>query len=198
MVDSGDEQNFSKFIGWSPEVVLCNGGSNNWSSSSLNSYLNSTYYESIIDKDMLDNVKYYLGGYGYIVAFTTKDFYGFERKISGSDYYSSNNPTNVVNSIALMYVSDYGYATSDECTSYLDSYNSDICKNNNWLFSASNENVLTPNLNDGAVCQIDSKGGVLANSCVNVKRSVRPVLYLKADIKVADGDGTSNNPYIFE
>ena len=172
-------------------------GSNNWADSSLNKYLNSNYYDGLSENSIIDTVKYYLGGFNVVVTQTSSSFYNIERQ-SSSGYFYSGNPKNALGKISLMYVSDYGYATSNECTSYLDSYNSDICKNNNWLFSASNENVLTPNLNDGAVCQIDSKGGVLANSCVNVKRSVRPVLYLKADIKVADGDGTSNNPYIFE
>ena len=194
LVDSGDEKNFSEFIIWTPELVLCNGGSNNWSSSSLNSYLNSTYYESIIDKDMLDNVKYYLGGYENIGTFTTKDFYGFERKISGSDYYSSNNPTNVVNSIALMYVSDYGYAASDECKSTLKNY--DTCKDDNWLFLGSEEYFVTPygvNAN-----QVYVGGTFVGGACVDGnKYAVRPVLYLKPNIKIISGNGTSDNPYEF-
>ena len=194
LVDSGDEKNFSEFIVWTPELVLCNGGSNNWSSSSLNSYLNSTYYESIIDKDMLDNVKYYLGGYENIGTFTTKDFYGFERKISGSDYYSSNNPTNVVNSIALMYVSDYGYAASDECKSTLENY--DTCKDDNWLFLGSTEYFVTPY--GVSANQVYVGGTSVGGECVDGnKYAVRPVLYLKPNIKIISGNGTSDNPYEF-
>ena len=194
LVDSGDEKNFSEFIVKIPEKVSCNGGSNNWFSSSLNSYLNSTYYESIIEKDMLDNVKYYLGGYEYGATFTTKDFYGFERKISGSDYYSSNNPTNVVNSIALMYVSDYGYAASDECKSTLRNY--DTCKDDNWLFLGSKEYFVTPY--GISASQVYVGGTSVDGECVDGnKYAVRPVLYLKPNIKIISGNGTSDSPYEF-
>ena len=34
-----------------------------------------------------------------------------------------------------MYISDYGYAASDTCTSNLSSYNDETCTSNNWLYN---------------------------------------------------------------
>ena len=59
---------------------------------------------------MIGSAKYYLGGYN---AYTPQDMYSYERKTSGSNYYYSTNPNSWVGKLALMYVSDYGYASAN-------------------------------------------------------------------------------------
>lgn len=174
-------------------------GSNNWKEATLNEYLNSVYYNSLSNYNMIDNVKYYLGGGNeYKLTLTKELLYDCERKISGSDYYYSGNPVNVFGNLALMYASDYGYAASDECTSDLTSYDSESCKNNNWLFFGQEEWILNPNPRDGASpYSIRSYGNVTILNKRNAELlSVRPVLYLKSSIKITGGNGTSGNPYV--
>ena len=178
-----------------PGKVNCDSASNNWSNSSLNKYLNSTYYNSLSNYNIVDSIKYYLGGINDARENLTT-IYNIERSVYDSNYYDSDNPANVVNYLALMYTSDYGYAASDECTSNIIDYNSTSCKNNNWLFLGKNENLLMPAVNSGAITNINSNGSVLASICIKDKLAVRPVLYLKPNVKIS-GTGTTSDPYKF-
>ena len=109
------------------------GDSNNWDRpATLNTELNIIYLNSLdsIAKNMIGDAKYYLGGYN--TANIQKDvMHQYERKINGSTYYYKTHPNSWVGEIALMYASDYGYATSDECTQTLRYYDNATCKNNN-------------------------------------------------------------------
>ena len=96
--------------------------------------------------------------------------------------------------IGLMYVSDYGYAASDECKSTLRNY--DTCKDDNWLFLGSREYFVTPY--GASACQVYIGGTSVGGEYVDEnKYAVRPVLYLKPNIKIISGNGTSDNPYEF-
>ena len=89
-------------------------GENNWARpATLNTYLNGDYYNTLTSEaqSMISSSKYYLGGYN-AYTHTSQDMYSYERKISGSDYYYSTNPNSWVGKLALMYVSDYGYASA--------------------------------------------------------------------------------------
>lgn len=173
----------------------CDGDSNDWSKFSLKSYFDSTYYKSISDNSIIDKVKYYLGGFT-MVNNTKSDWYSYERNSSDSYYYSSNSK-NVYGYIALMYLSDYGYAASDSCSDTLGKYNSDSCKSNNWLFLGSEEYTLSNSYNNGTVVSIKSDGSATGGICASENHLVRPVLYLKPDVKIIGCNGTSSNPYVF-
>ena len=119
--------------------------------------------------------------------------------------------------IALMYPSDYGYASTDtECRENLRAgvyYNAETntydftnvkCKNNNWLYKNSNYWLLTPHYSSDNVCGnacyvffVRSEGIVAGQGSYN-SYGVRPVLFLKSDIKITDGTGEKSNPYILE
>ena len=67
---------------------------------------------------MISNAKYYLGGYNGFVSGqgytqTSVQMYLYERKTSGTDYYYGTNPNSWTGKLGLMYVSDYGYASSN-------------------------------------------------------------------------------------
>lgn len=172
---------------------------NIWTSAILNTYLNNDYYNNLTSQalSMIDSTKYYLGGYlgsaGY--ADITKDeMYKHERKISGNDYYHPNNSTNDTNKIALMYVSDYGYAASDECSQNLNNYSTSACANNNWMYLLNIGWLISHNSFSASDVYFVSNGNVSSAAAKNLK-PVNPVLYLKADVKINDGDGTADNPY---
>ena len=98
-----------------------------------------------------------------------------------------------------MYVSDYGYAASDECKQNLYDYNNITCKTNNWLHIINvNEWLLSQlaSFGFGALC-VDSDGRVIGNIARIEQHGVRPVLYLTSSAKITGGSGTSSDPYTF-
>ena len=168
--------------------------------SKLNTELNETYLNGLTGEaqSMIENAKYYLGGYGDSPYVKKDIMYTYERKISGSDYYYYyETTTNWTGKLALMYASDYGYSASDACVEVLTSYNNTTCKNNNWLFN-SNAEWLLPKINaddnNPVVFYIDSSGYVEGNYIYN-EYVVRPVLYLTSSVKITGGNGTSSSPY---
>ena len=193
-------------------------GSNNWTRpATLNTELNTTYLNSLdsTSKSMIGQTKYYLGGYESS-SILTQDMYSYERKISGTAYYNDTNPNNWIGKIGLMYVSDYGYASSNCETNIFVETASDgfppatstkdirVCNDTNWLYNIKvNEWLLdhSPRSDDSTYSiylfyiagqgYIDCRYSTYAWSKLNV----RPTLYLKSDVKITGGDGTSTNPY---
>ena len=179
-------------------------GSNNWARpSTLNTYLNGTYYNNIssVAQQMIGSSKYYLGGYTS-AGITVSNMYSYERKISGSDYYRHSNPNSWVGKLALMYASDYGYA-SDICETKIlqeTTETKDIrkCNTTNWLYNLKNNEYLLNNSphSDYSVFALTSGGNITNGGYASVASAVRPTLYLKPNVQIIDGDGTSANPYI--
>ena len=98
--------------------------------------------------------------------------------------------------IALIYPSDYGYASTDTtCRSGLGSTN---CKNENWLFNSKYQWTLSP-YSGGAngVFNVRS-GGHVDSGGASSAYSVRPVLFLKSDVVIAGGTGIESAPYTIE
>ena len=172
---------------------------NNWARpATLNTEFNTTYLTGLTStaQSMIENAKYYLGG--YTTADIQKDvMYKYERKISGSDYYYGTNPNSWTGKIALMYVSDFGYAASDECTQTLSNYNYAMCVDNNWL------NSTHDGFSEWCINQRPSSGSiyVVANlqvsydSMISSAEYYRPVLYLTSNVLITGGSGISTNPY---
>ena len=99
--------------------------------------------------------------------------------------------------IALMYPSDYGYASTDtECRSKLSSTN---CKNENWLFNSAYQWTLSPySGNEISVFRVYPDGDVNSFDASDTL-GVRPALFLKSDVVRAGGTGESvENAYTLE
>ena len=176
------------------------GKSNNWARpATLNTELNTTYLNNLdsTSKNMIGDTKYYLGGYK--TSDIQKDvMYQYERKINESTYYNGSNPNSWVGKLGLMYASDYGYAVSDECTQTLVNYDNAACKNNNWLYNIKvNEWILPQNASNSNNAFTVNPDGPVGINVVNYSQlAVRPVLYLKPDVKIIVGHGTSTDPYV--
>ena len=183
---------------------------NNWARpASLNTYLNKTYLNALstTSQNMIGDTKYYLGGGGNNSNFNSLvDFYSYERKIKNTksnEFYYDKNPNSWVGRLGLMYVSDYGYA-SDNCeTKALNDYNNSndlrICNNTNWLFNLKKlEATITQYSNTStSIHYIADNGTVVSTYQASLAQTVvRPTLYLKSEVRIIDGDGTSTNPYI--
>ena len=187
---------------------------NNWGYASLNTYLNGEYYNdlTIEAQNMVDNVKYYLGGGTYRILINPPVAnnlirFNYERKISGSDYYYGDNPNSVVSKIGIMYVSDYMYAATgcDDKTGYVSSGDDiRLCNSTNWLYLNIYEWTITQYLNKSSTNLLNafyvSRIGIITNHVVSdietSEENVRPVLYLLPNVKILSGDGTIDNPYV--
>ena len=173
---------------------------NNWTTTTLNTYLNNVYYNSLneVSRSMVGTTKYYLGGYKSS-EITSDVMWQYERKSSGNDYYYGTNPImqNEANKkIALMYASDYGYAASKECSKGLLYYyeDSNCITTNNWLDKSQNEWLISQDSNgDNIVFYVlDS---LVTGEIVGGKYGVRAVLSLSSNVKISGGSGTSEQPY---
>ena len=176
---------------------------NDWTNATLNTYLNTTYFNTLTDdaKNMIGTTKYYLGGYN-TSSITTDEMWQYERKSSGSDYYYGTNPVmqnDASKKIALMYVSDYEYAASNICKNLAFTLNSvsSFCTSTNWLYSGSYEWLLPQYSGNSSRAFLVSWSGYVNHSDLvnNSENGARPVLYLSSNVKISSGNGTSQSPY---
>ncbi len=206
---------------------------NEWSTAQLNNLLNSgayynrttgTYYNnsttaSNVDftnngltekaKAMIGNAKWYLGGtadYTNSSNGLASHFYKYER---GTTVYSGRS-TSWTGKVGLMYLSDYGYATSGGTTTNRASclskemYNWDDssvsdCKNNDWMY---NSNIwqwtISPRADNSYYVFYVNFTGYVYGNYAHYYYAARPVVHLKSTIKVITGSGTKESPYILE
>ena len=152
-------------------------------------------------KLMLGDTVWNLGGSESYEDIITSTFYNRER----STHVYSGRPTNWTGKIALMYPSDYGYATNggntiDRATClttelfYWSRY--EDCYNNDWLYNnIFYQWTLTPlSYLETGVCDIVA-GYVDCNNANN-RFSISPVTYLKSAIKITSGTGSSSDPFV--
>ena len=187
-------------------------GSNNWARPArLNTELNTTYLNSLdsTSQSMIGQAKYYLGGKtptsnnGY--ADTPLQFYSYERKIqntTSNEFYNGTNPNSWVGKLGLMYLSDYGYASSNcENKKIYDSNSSsnDIraCNGTNWLYNIKANEWLLPQSAgySSDAFFVDSDGYAYYGLVDFIQFAVRPVLYLISSAQITGGNGTSSSPY---
>jgi len=186
--------------------------SNNWTTATLNAELNTTYLNSLdsTSKSMIGNTKYYLGGYngwvnGQGFTQTSVQMYTYERKIqntTSNEFYNGTNPNSWIGKLGLMYVSDYGYASSNCENKRIYNANSssnDIraCNTTNWLYNIKVNEWLLPQIVgiSSRVFLVYSDGGVFFNDVSDDLFGVRPVLYLISSAKITGGNGNSSSPY---
>ena len=194
----------------SADMAWDSNGKNNWETATLNTYLNGEYYNSLKNdttKNMIDSVIWNLGGASTYTSASnglSKHWYQYERgtTVSGS------NPPTWTGKIALMYMSDYGYATSGGSTTNREAclnkelYNWDAssvsdCKNNDYIFNSSTRQwTLTHYSSRSSNAIFVNDDGYASSGSVFGGYSVRPVLYLDTDIQIISGDGTSDSPYV--
>ena len=216
--------------GYESETV---GGSLYWNNQSGTCYLSNNNGTKACDftstgikdklKNMIGNAVWNTGSQG-TASWTsssgglTKHFYTYERSTNtGKICTSGTSCTDTVSrtttwtgKIGLMYLSDYGYATSGgsgtdrttclnkELYNWKESSVSD-CKNNDWLFNSSHQWTLSPfaySFHARDVFYVDVSGGGLNAGAFSTEVAVRPVGYLLSNVGVQSGDGSSGNPFI--
>ena len=167
-----------------------------------NNAKNGSYdYEKNIKSGSIDKVakvRWNLGGYN-TSSVSALNMYNYERgTMHVSNPLDGITRTNTWDGkIALMYPSDYGYASTDtECRSKLSSTN---CKNENWLFNSAYQWTLSPySGNEISVFRVYPDGDVNSFDASDTL-GVRPALFLKSDVVRAGGTGESvENAYTLE
>ena len=189
---------------------------NDWSTASLQTTLNGEYYNGTYatgalkndsTRNAIESVVWNLGGTATFDSSSNSlasHWYGYER---GTTVYSEH-ATTWPGKIALMYPSDYGYATSGGSTTdrtsclatmlYYGGWNkSSDCYSNDYLYKSGYEQwTLTPHSsNSGSVFFVESDGGVTYGYVVYYGVYVRPAAFLKSNISITSGDGSNTGPY---
>ena len=107
--------------------------------------------------------------------------------------------------VALPYVTDWAYACNESiCETNMqaqDDSNNYICKNNNWINNRSTWTwYLTPSIGSvGADRAWDILyNGSFGDTSTRFNFSVYPSIYLKNNVIIESGTGTSDNPYILK
>ncbi len=169
----------------------CYGGRNNTIKDCPTEYINSTL-KSMVD----ENAVWYLGGHTSS-SVQPKDMYEYER---GTTVYSTDiAKTEWTGPVGLIYPSDYGYAVDrTQCTETLYNYYNTTCKENNWLYKNSLCWTLSPNSGSSySVSYVGSSGDGFYSYAYSYN-GVVPAVYLKSNVIVVDGIGTSDDPYILK
>ena len=174
---------------------------NNWPVSTLNNYLNNTFYNELssTSKEMINMSKYYLG------SFERNGNYGMPSQIysneRGLTVYSGNS-TYWIGKIGLLYPSDFAYTyalgVDDVCSNNISkcyqeyganpstSWINKIRNYDMWLISS----FYSTNYNVFALVDEGTIGDMIASNL-----EVVPTVYLKPEVKIISGLGTQNNPY---
>ena len=153
-------------------------------------------------KNMIADAVYHMGGPANDALKTSyaHNYYLYER--NGRVYNCSVNDgacprvTTWTGKIGLIYPSDYAYATDlSKCTSAGYYYNDSNCKDNDWLLYSSSYWTLAPYSYHGqGAFEIHPDGHIYGYIASDVF-DVRPVVYLKSNIAITGGTGTSSDPY---
>ena len=189
--------------------VTCYNGYNNTTTTCATNTLGETAKSSI------DNHTWNTGAIQYKTRTDTLAFYSAERgtigKMCSSGSYCNDTVTRKTTwtgYVALPYVTDWAYASSESvCETNMqkqDSSNNYICKNNNWMHYGSTYNDVTWYLspfanpsNANIVWRVRGDGYAGYNNASG-PLSVFPTIYLKSNILIESGKGTSSDPYILK
>ncbi len=148
-------------------------------------------------------------------TWTTINMYTWERsnnssKICSSDHSECDDVVvrtlDWVGKVALMYPSDYGYSTSggtnqnkETCLNVTleDWYQTDDCNIKSWLYQDDGDSwtMMPKAVNNSSTHVFVYSVDWLDNKYASNYCSVRPTLFLKSNVSVVSGDGTSSNPY---
>ncbi len=192
---------------------------NDWTNASFKTFLNGDYYNRTgtaatyglkeSARELIDDAIFYLGGFEYNTSTSTEQIYEYER---GTATYNNSRPTSWEGKVALMYPSDmymtYGNGVNNGC--YNTPMNPSNCgttnSNTSWIYKT---NVLEGNTSyrwtwllspdsRNANHMFGAGSDNLLNDLAYNTGGGRPVVYLKSNIKIAEGTGEIGSEYTLE
>ena len=162
---------------------------NTWSSASLNETLNTTFKTEKLSgvDDKIAEVSWKVSGYDS-TSVSAKTFYTAEITNATKEHTAK---------IGLIYVSDYGFATTQDYWTTNLSYYDKEKNNKDWLYLGSNEWLLSPDSKDSFVAYYVHSSGYVRADFYNLvdNHAVRPSFYLLSTVNYVSGDGTQNSPF---
>ena len=185
--------------------VTCYGGTKNSTTTCPTGTIDETA------KSLIDNHIWNTGAIEYNTRTDTLAFYNAERGTKGKICTSSNycndtvtRTTSWTGYVGLPYVTDWAYASSESiCETNMqkqDSSNAYICKNNNWMQRSTVAWYLSPYAHGSFASRAWRVGGVGNADGIYATYSfaVAPSIYLKSNVIIESGNGTSSSPYILK
>ena len=166
-----------------------------------------------VAKNLIENHTWNIGAMRYISRTNTLTFYQAERgtvngKICTSGGYCNDTVTRTTTwtgYIALPYVTDYAYASSEnDCNTKIDQSSTYKCKNNNWMHYGSTYSDSTWYLSPVAISDnasiVWNVVGVGNFDDDNAARQlyVFPTIYLKSNVIIESGNGSTSDPYVLK
>ena len=190
--------------------VTCYGGRNNSTTTCPTGTIDET------SKSLIDYHTWNTGAPNYdelynstTQSYDTVEFYKAERgtvngKICTSGDYCNDTVTRTTEwpgYIGLPYVTDWAYASSEsDCNTKIDRSSTYKCKNNNWMQRSTGAWYLSPNANPAYASLVWFVNGVgyAVDGRAAYPLSAFPTIYLKSNILIESGKGTSSDPYILK
>lgn len=177
-------------------------GSNTWSTSSLNKYLNGEYLESISKfSDKIDTTTWKVGGNtANNLYFLTNPSDAYQNEILHPvSTNTTDGATEYSAKIGLMYVTDYYYAAVPDKWNNAGNYYSsgNISSGESWLLGNEDEWLLTRISDDNNFAFTIFHVGGVDKEDVSYDYDVRPTFYLKNTVKYLSGTGTLEDPMRF-
>ena len=201
-----DLKNYLNTMYYGGTTVTCYGRYNNGTKTCPTNTLDET------SKSLIDNHIWNTGAIEYNTRTDTLAFYSAERgnetgKICTGGQWCNDTVTRTTEwtgYIGLPYVTDWAYASSESvCETNMqkqDSSNAYICKNNNWMQRSTYAWYLSPFANGSYASNawpVSGSGNAFVNLASN-PLAVAPSIYLKSNVLIESGTGTSSDPYILK
>ena len=198
-----DLKNYLNTMYYGGTSVTCYNGQNNQTTTCPTGTIDET------SKGLIDYHTWNTGAIEYETTTDTIKFYKAERgRLNGKICYGGSpcndaiiRTTTWTGYIGLPYATDWAYASGENiCETNMeakDSSNNYICKNNNWIYQKSDIRIISsiPNLYTALYVWVVSEIGSIQNANASETHSIFPTLYLKSNVLIDSGNGTSSNPY---
>lgn len=152
-----------------------------------------TDYRKMVQTD----VTWYLGGDDSTMVLNSSPEKIYANERDQLMIYSGNNASATGN-VGLMYASDYGYsvlASSCGRNAVLGTYNTSECGGSAWLNKDLSLWTLTPISSSSSGSSLIGPNGYMIVNKTTMGNNIRPVLYLKSNVKILSGNGSIENPY---
>ena len=180
-------------------TITCYGSANNGTKTCPTGTIDET------SKSLIDKHTWNTGAIEWGKRTDTLAFYNAERGTKGKICSSGNNCNDTVTRkttwtgyIGLPYVTDWAYASSEsDCETNIDNSSTNKCKNNNWMNRSGETWYLSPNASGSYALYAwyVSGGGYVNHGIVADSLAVAPSIYLKSNVLIESGNGTSTDPY---
>ncbi|CDE50750.1 unknown [Firmicutes bacterium CAG:460] len=176
-------------------------GSNTWSTSSLNIYLNNDFLNAFDEttKGKIADTTWKVGGFSSSgqTAQTAQTVYQNEI-VSPVTTNATDNATTYSAKVGLMYVSDYGFAAAPSAwTANFNTYNGDAIKNVNWMYMGLMEWTISRYADySNRAFSVANTGYVSDYRVGNYAFGARPVFNLTSSVNYASGSGSATDPIL--